>query len=487
VANLIKIKQSSTASAVPTAGQLSQGELAINVTDQKLYSKDATTVFEIGNSVTAISDLSDVSDAGVSNNDILFYNGGSWIDSAGSLTYNGVGAFGVGDLAGTAGILTVKDGISTSNQVVITASAGTVAATGAVTGSNLNVSTWDALVSNATHTGDVTGSVALAIDPTAISGKTLVTAVASDMVLVWDATDSALKRVNASDFLSAGSVAAGDITAGDLGADVLQYFTTSGTNTAYKVPFINTSGSTPGGYAMYMDSAGFTYNPSTNTLFASALSGGGTGITSFNGSNITAGSVGVLHGGTNQTSWTQGDILYCSATNVLSKLAKGTSGDVLTMNATVPTWATGAGVLKGVMYVGSGSGAISATTAWVTVDLATEYYDLETNYSLATDVITVTDAGDYLISYVYTYHPTGGATNDSIKCRMTKNGTTTVLTGSTTQALIYKSNTRPSQVTCTFLARLAANDTVRLQQACETGTTGTEIGTSINVTLVKIG
>ena len=48
MANTITIKQSSTASEVPTAGQLVQGELAINTTDKKLYSKDASAVFEIG-------------------------------------------------------------------------------------------------------------------------------------------------------------------------------------------------------------------------------------------------------------------------------------------------------------------------------------------------------------------------------------------------------------------------------------------------------
>ena len=47
MANTIKIKQSSTASNVPASGELTTGELAINVTDRKLYSKDATTVFEI--------------------------------------------------------------------------------------------------------------------------------------------------------------------------------------------------------------------------------------------------------------------------------------------------------------------------------------------------------------------------------------------------------------------------------------------------------
>ena len=45
----IKIKQSSVAGKIPTSGSLTQGELALNTTDQKLYSQDSTgTVFEIG-------------------------------------------------------------------------------------------------------------------------------------------------------------------------------------------------------------------------------------------------------------------------------------------------------------------------------------------------------------------------------------------------------------------------------------------------------
>jgi len=45
----IKIKQSAIAGKVPAAGLLVQGELALNTTDQKLYSKDATGyIFEIG-------------------------------------------------------------------------------------------------------------------------------------------------------------------------------------------------------------------------------------------------------------------------------------------------------------------------------------------------------------------------------------------------------------------------------------------------------
>ena len=63
-----------------------------------------------------------------------------------------------------------------------------------------------AKVTNADHTGDVTGSAGLVIVPSAISGKTGVTAVSGDYVLLWDATDSALKKANVSDFIGGGAV-----------------------------------------------------------------------------------------------------------------------------------------------------------------------------------------------------------------------------------------------------------------------------------------
>jgi len=62
------------------------------------------------------------------------------------------------------------------------------------------------VTTNANLTGEVTsvGNAAV-VDVTAISGQTLVTAAAGDMVLVQDATDSLLKRVNAGDFLGGGA------------------------------------------------------------------------------------------------------------------------------------------------------------------------------------------------------------------------------------------------------------------------------------------
>jgi len=82
-----------------------------------------------------------------------------------------------------------------------------------------------------------------------------------------------------------------------------------------------------------------------------------TAISTFAGStNITtlgtiatgtwsATAIGETKGGTGQTTYTQGDILYASGANTLSKLAKGTASQQIRMNsgATAPEWFTPTG------------------------------------------------------------------------------------------------------------------------------------------------
>jgi len=77
-----------------------------------------------------------------------------------------------------------------------------------------DTATNNAKVSNATHTGEVTGSTALTVDKTAITGKTEVTATGTDYVLISDTSDSGnLKKALVSDLTgSGGSVAWGGIT-----------------------------------------------------------------------------------------------------------------------------------------------------------------------------------------------------------------------------------------------------------------------------------
>jgi hypothetical protein len=54
--------------------------------------------------------------------------------------------------------------------------------------------------------------------------------------------------------------------------------------------------------------------------------------------NATA--IDATHGGTAQTTWATGDILYASGVNTLAKLAAGSNTQVLTLAGGVPTWAT---------------------------------------------------------------------------------------------------------------------------------------------------
>ena len=55
MASTIKIKRSSVAAKVPTTADINTGELALNITDRKLYSSNGTTVFEIGTHKLSVS------------------------------------------------------------------------------------------------------------------------------------------------------------------------------------------------------------------------------------------------------------------------------------------------------------------------------------------------------------------------------------------------------------------------------------------------
>lgn len=81
---------------------------------------------------------------------------------------------------------------------------------------------------------------------------------------------------------------------------------------------------------------------SPSTFLATTFSGGTTGLTPNSptvGGIVLAGTLVNANGGTGFSTYTTGDILYASASNVLSKRAIGSTGDVLTVSGGVPTWA----------------------------------------------------------------------------------------------------------------------------------------------------
>ena len=49
MATVIKLKRSSTADSVPTTSDLADGEVAINIADQKIYVNNSGTIVEVAN------------------------------------------------------------------------------------------------------------------------------------------------------------------------------------------------------------------------------------------------------------------------------------------------------------------------------------------------------------------------------------------------------------------------------------------------------
>jgi len=104
-------------------------------------------------------------------------------------------------------------------------------------------------------------------------------------------------------------------------------------------------------------------------------------------------------GGTGQSTYTAGDILYASASNTLSKLAKGSDDDVLTLASGIPSWAAaggGGGTKEFIVHFLSNSG--HATEVYNTAEGdfqltgtgATE--EISTNFFIPNDFTSLTEA-----------------------------------------------------------------------------------------------
>jgi hypothetical protein len=184
------------------------------------------------------------------------------------------------------------------------------------------------------------------------------------------------------------------------------------------------------GTAMSAATAGTDYSDGTASLATGILkSTTGTGVLSIaiaadfptlnqnttgTAANVT-GIVAEANGGTNQSTYTIGDVLYASAANVLSKLGIGSAGQVLTVVAGVPAWQTpssGANILcdrnvgPSQTYTTIGA-AITAASAGDSICIQTGTYaeSVTVNKQLTitgsgrgvdiTGSLTVTSSGDY--------------------------------------------------------------------------------------------
>jgi hypothetical protein len=170
------------------------------------WSASSATVNELG-------DVTNVTITTVAAGEVIKWSGTAWINN--TLAEAGISAVGHTHTASEVTDFDTEVGNNsavTSNTAKITydSTSSTKVAFISVTQAvdldtmESNISTNNSKTSNATHTGEVTGATALTVDPTAISGKTLVTAVGADHVMIYDATDGSLKKSLISDFASAG-------------------------------------------------------------------------------------------------------------------------------------------------------------------------------------------------------------------------------------------------------------------------------------------
>lgn len=81
-----QIKRTSVPGRVPTSSDIDVGELAINLTDRVIFSKDGSnTVFQLlggggGGGASSLNDLTDVVISSPVINQILQYNGTFWVN-----------------------------------------------------------------------------------------------------------------------------------------------------------------------------------------------------------------------------------------------------------------------------------------------------------------------------------------------------------------------------------------------------------------------
>ena len=146
--------------------------------------------------------------------------------------------------------------------------------------------------------------------------------------------------------------------------------------------------------AITLPTSGTLVNNAVTTL-SSLVSIGTITTGTWNGTAI-----GAVYGGTSQTSYTTGDILYASASNTLSKLGIGSTGQVLTVASGVPSWAASGGSS---VPTGGGTDAVfynnnNVVTTNYTIPSST----VTGTGSISGTTLTLTAGGPYIVGMLIT-------------------------------------------------------------------------------------
>jgi hypothetical protein len=149
------------------------GELVRN--GNNLYYHDGTTSTQLDAS-TSVANLNDITNVTITSNstgEILKWNGSAWINN--TLAEADIGT------ATAVALNTAKTGITAGQASAITAN---TAKTGITSGQAGEITANTAKVTNATHTGDVTGSTALAIGSNKITKLMIQTTAKTEALII---------------------------------------------------------------------------------------------------------------------------------------------------------------------------------------------------------------------------------------------------------------------------------------------------------------
>lgn len=366
MANTLKPKRTYTTSNIPSG--LSAGELAVNAADGKVWIGNAAGN---GNVLIASLSLADMtgSTTNITEGNKLFYTDARArlsVSAGTGISYNNSTGVITNSAPDQTVVLTSGTGISTSGTypnftitntspdqtVVLTAGTG-ISVSGTypnftITNTSPSVGTVTSVAMTAPVGLKVTGSpitgsgtLALALD----TGYAIPTSASQTN---WDSAYS--NRITS--LTTTGSSGSATLVSNTLN---IPTYTLSGLGgQALSTNLTSLSGLTYAATSFVKMTASGTFGLDTNTYLTAnqsiTLSGdvSGTGSTAI---TVTLSTVGATKGGTGQTTYTLGDILYCSASNVLSKL----SGNITTAKQ---------------FLTQTGTGTVSAAPAWASLSSA---------------------------------------------------------------------------------------------------------------------